>query len=74
MNLLQYILRKRGDIKWITSNCTYCGTCQKICWFKAIIVDKTDKKWLIDYEKCHGCKRCIKKCPGKALVQIKNQS
>jgi formate hydrogenlyase subunit 6/NADH:ubiquinone oxidoreductase subunit I len=72
MNVFLYFLKKRGNIVQKTKDCIHCGNCQKSCRFKAVIMDKINKRWLIDYDKCWRCKKCIKHCPQRALKLMKN--
>lgn len=51
----------------ISDECVGCGICAKNC--NANAIDITDKKAIIDYEKCEGCAMCIAVCPhGAAAV------
>lgn len=49
------------------SKCKGCGTCVKICPFKARTLNASKGKSEIDYDKCHGCGVCIDACPNGAL-------
>ena len=44
--------------------CIGCGTCQNICFVKAITL--IDKKAVIS-DSCRGCGRCVSVCPQKAI-------
>lgn len=44
--------------------CTECGTCEKICPYKAI---KLNPKPIFDMNKCYGCWACYNHCPNKAI-------
>ncbi|MDR3341576.1 MAG: 4Fe-4S dicluster domain-containing protein [Treponema sp.] len=68
LHFFHRLLQKPGIIKNDTRTCIYCGKCQKTCHHKAINVDKKNKAWVIDHEKCHCCGHCIKKCPIHALM------
>ena len=46
----------------IGNKCTACGTCAKVCLFKAITVHK-GYKVVIDKNKCVNCEKCVKACP-----------
>ena len=46
--------------------CTYCGVCEKLCFFDAIKV--TDKKWKFHNRKCFGCGVCVENCKQGALT------
>lgn len=59
---LPYDLTKRlafGFPKTVSANCTFCGTCAKVCPTEAITLDK----FRIDTERCIGCGACVKACP-----------
>ncbi|MBR4034607.1 MAG: 4Fe-4S binding protein, partial [Clostridia bacterium] len=59
---LPYDLTKRlafGFPKTVSANCTFCGTCAKVCPTEAITLDR----FRIDTERCIGCGACVKACP-----------
>lgn len=53
---------------WHETNCTFCGNCQKVCNFHAVITLKT--KVMVFPELCHGCYACSELCPTKSLPMI----
>jgi MinD superfamily P-loop ATPase len=53
------------------SKCTYCGTCAKVCAYRAIAV--VPEHVLIFQELCHGCGACSYLCPEKAIVEIQRE-
>lgn len=46
--------------------CKKCGTCAKICMFKAPSV--TNGTWMYDKNICMGCELCVEHCPQQALT------
>jgi MinD superfamily P-loop ATPase len=49
------------------NKCTFCGKCEEICQFKAIVV-------IVDTvmtfpELCHSCGGCVAVCPEKAVIE-----
>lgn len=54
--------------EWNGSNCTFCGKCQKVCNFHAVITLKT--KIMVFPELCHGCYACSELCPTGSLPMI----
>lgn len=51
----------------VSEACIFCGICAKICPENAILVDRENKKWILDEEKCVKCGICTGKCPKKCL-------
>lgn len=49
----------------ITSNCTGCGLCTKVCFFHAL--SNQDNVAVVDETKCDGCGLCSTICPFKAI-------
>jgi ferredoxin/flavodoxin len=63
------IARKNMGEKYIDEAlCTECGTCEKICPYKAI---KLNPKPIFDMNKCYGCWACYNHCPNKAIYTKK---
>lgn len=50
---------------WIKEECTFCGICQKVCNFNAII--QIPNRIMVFPELCHSCYACSELCPTKAL-------
>ncbi len=50
------------------AKCNFCGRCQQVCVYNAIIVMKNSV--LIFPELCHGCGACSYLCPQKAITEI----
>lgn len=53
---------------WIEEKCIYCGVCQKVCNFHAII--QLGKNIMVFPELCHACYACSELCPTSALPMI----
>ncbi len=49
------------------SKCTFCGKCQEICQFNAIVVIKNNV--LVFPELCHSCAGCWLVCPENCIAQ-----
>jgi len=49
------------------SRCTFCGKCQEICQFSAIVVIKNSV--LVFPELCHSCAGCWLVCPENCIAQ-----
>jgi len=50
-----------------TDDCKYCGKCSRACFFGAITVDKKNRTFSVDNDKCLGCGICTLSCPDKTL-------
>lgn len=48
--------------------CVECGTCERICPYKAI---KLNPRPIFDMNKCYGCWTCYNHCPKKAIYTKK---
>ena len=48
--------------------CTYCGVCQQICEYNALVVLKDNV--IVLPELCHNCGGCALLCPEKAISEI----
>lgn len=53
---------------WIEEKCIFCGVCQKVCNFHAII--QLGKNIMVFPELCHACYACSELCPTSALPMI----
>lgn len=51
----------------VSSDCTACGTCAKVCPRDNIVVDKSKQPKIIYGGKCEFCLACINNCPQKAI-------
>lgn len=49
------------------AGCIGCGLCAKNCDAGAIVM--VDNLPVIDYSKCTACKKCVEKCPTKAIKE-----
>ncbi|MGM0666788.1 MAG: P-loop NTPase [Bacteroidota bacterium] len=50
---------------WVEEDCTFCGICQDVCNFNAIL--NLGKQILVYPELCHSCYACSELCPTGAL-------
>lgn len=51
--------------KWDSSKCTFCGLCQEVCNFNAIV--QLGNSILVYPKLCHSCYACSELCPANAL-------
>lgn len=51
----------------VVDKCDYCGRCQEVCEYNAIVVMK--EKVLTFVELCHGCGACSMLCPQDAITE-----
>ena len=49
--------------------CTHCGECEPVCYFKARKMN--DGKLKVDREICYGCGLCALNCPIKCITMVK---
>ncbi|MBN2175900.1 MAG: ATP-binding protein [Bacteroidales bacterium] len=54
--------------QWVEDKCTFCGICQKVCNFHAVI--QLGKMIMVFPQLCHGCYACSELCPESALPMI----
>jgi MinD superfamily P-loop ATPase len=54
--------------QWQSTTCSYCGNCQEVCNFHAVIqlVDQI----MIFPQLCHGCYACSELCPTASLPMV----
>ncbi len=68
---LPYSISKRlafGFPKTVGADCTFCGTCAKVCPSGAITLDR----FKVDSERCIGCGACVRACPkGAKSIKIR---
>ena len=68
--LMKELEQRKGYLYNDPDKCLYCGKCEE-CRAKAITVDRKNKKWKCENDKCHHCGHCVHKCPAKSLRFIK---
>jgi len=56
---------------WVEQDCTFCGICQDVCNFNAILT--LGKQILVYPELCHSCYACSELCPTGALPMKKQR-
>ncbi len=54
--------------QWEESKCTFCGICQKVCNYHAVI--QLGPSILVFPELCHSCYACSELCPTDSLPMI----
>ena len=58
----------RGRLVFTKDNCVYCNICAKKCPTGALVVNRTQKKWIIDRLRCITCSYCVEVCPKDSLA------
>ena len=58
----------RGRLVFTKDNCVYCNVCAKKCPTGALVVDRKQKKWIIDRLRCITCSYCVEVCPKDSLA------
>ncbi|BER92958.1 MAG: H+/Na+-translocating ferredoxin:NAD+ oxidoreductase subunit [Candidatus Atribacteria bacterium] len=53
--------------------CLGYGTCERVCPFGAIVIDKEEKLPIIDWQKCTGCGKCVRECPRNVLGLVSQE-
>ncbi|MRT93623.1 ATP-binding protein [Ancylomarina sp. 16SWW S1-10-2] len=53
---------------WDSNKCTFCGLCQDVCNYNAVI--KLEDKIMVFPDLCHSCYACSELCPENALPMI----
>lgn len=56
---------------WVENDCTFCGICQDVCNFNAVL--NLGTQILIYPELCHSCYACSELCPTEALPMQKQR-
>ncbi len=59
-----------GGAKACSVGCLGLGTCQQVCKFDAITVNKKDGLAIVDPDKCVGCGICAEECPKDTIVMM----
>jgi MinD superfamily P-loop ATPase len=58
--------------RWEKELCTFCGLCQRVCSFHAVLAMPADV--MIFPELCHGCYACSELCPSGALPMMPHRT
>jgi len=53
---------------WVKDTCSYCGKCQEVCNFHAVI--QLGEMIMVFPELCHSCYACSESCPESSLPMI----
>ena len=61
------IAGSRGQLEFTRDNCVWCKVCGKKCPTNAIIVNRQEKRWIIDRLSCISCGACVDACPKDCL-------
>jgi Fe-S-cluster-containing hydrogenase component 2 len=48
-----------------------CSPCFESCKYDAILMENINDVPIVDYEKCTGCMKCIRVCPGLAIFMLR---
>jgi len=54
--------------QWIEDTCIFCGNCQKVCNFHAVI--QLGPSIMVFPELCHSCYACSELCPTSSLPMV----
>jgi ech hydrogenase subunit F len=52
----------RGHVRFVHDTCVFCNLCAKVCPTDAIVVNRKEKRWVIDRRKCILCGVCVESC------------
>ena len=63
----QALAGSRGSLTFAKETCVYCNVCAKKCPTGAIVVNRAQKRWMIDRLRCITCGYCVEACPKKSL-------
>jgi formate hydrogenlyase subunit 6/NADH:ubiquinone oxidoreductase subunit I len=63
----QAVTGSRGRLVFTKDNCIYCNVCAKKCPTDALVVNRKEKKWILDQLRCITCGYCVEVCPKKSL-------
>lgn len=61
----------RGHVRFVHDTCVFCNLCAKVCPTDAIVVNRKEKRWVIDRRKCILCSACVQSCR-KACLFLDN--
>ena len=64
----QPLAGSRGRLVFTKDNCVYCTVCAKKCPTGALVVNRAQKKWIIDRLRCITCGYCVEACPKDSLT------
>lgn len=60
--------------QWNRASCEFCGNCQDVCNFNAILkmgaINKASPRIMVFPGLCHGCYACSELCPTQSLPMI----
>lgn len=67
MTEVKKIKKPRGKVRLVLNKCLACGArCQSVCPVNGIEMSASGEPEIV-LEKCIGCVKCVKACPGSAL-------